>query len=126
MCFESTNTKRYIAEEDIPCYKMVWDITSRTCKSFHTYFGYEFGELYTLLNSQSVQSGYMIDENPDGFLKPQTCTTYGDDIMIDIGFHSYIEQDYRAHVKCIIPKGSEYYMNDEEYVSNQLIIKEQI
>ena len=55
---------------------------------------------------------------------------------IDVGFHSYsnkavLSKDNRFgyeifFVKCIIPKGSEYYYNSYwcEYVSNQIIIKE--
>lgn len=59
-------------------------------------------------------------------------------IRINEGFHSYIKLDTAENdllyaalypftdviVKCIVPKGSEYYINSEEMVSNQIIITE--
>jgi hypothetical protein len=69
-------------------------------------------------------------------IKKMSCVTINDEI--DKGYHSYhnldlaicnlrlslIDLNYKRLCKCIISKGSRYYKNSEEYVSNQIKIVE--
>jgi hypothetical protein len=61
----------------------------------------------------------------------ETLISIGKRVCIHTGFHSYIGDinvyngitSYaRINMKCIIPTGATYYINDYEYVSDQLII----
>jgi hypothetical protein len=139
MCFQGTDKQLYVAEEDIVCYKEVTKLTAKTCLSYWTEFKYKFGKLYNLLNSCAVTTGGY-DNTPD----PEDITLQNklflDDRLINKdlanyfevhkGFHSFKfkkETDcIRPNVRCIIPKGSEYYQNETEYVSNQIIIVEKL
>lgn len=129
MCFTSHDITKYIAKEDIVCYKKVSFINCRlgACMSYWTEFKYEFGKLYNLQNSKAVCAGYLVNYNSTNtdldVLKPIVVHDY---IKIDIGFHSYKYATNEENVKCIIPAGSEYYINYSEYCSNQIIIKEKI
>lgn len=114
MCFniEGKNEGKKIAQKDIICYKLFGETPTGLPKSPIMEFRYTIGK--------------MVKRNIG---KP----CYGE---IRRGLHSYSthkiaterrgifwgEHLYRA----IIPQGSEYYYNseDEEYVSNQIIIKE--
>jgi hypothetical protein len=81
-------------------------------------FTYKFNELYKIK-----------------FWKPRT-SLYRNSCLrsINLGFHSYTKlNEAEKHtapsfdiVKCIIPKGARYYVNDDynQFVSNQIIIKE--
>ena len=125
MCFyiEKTgiNSRPRIADKDIQCYKVVYaGSTDNIIVSKHHKYVYEINRLYKLNHE----------------LRPYTSPKSLSNISsIDEGFHSYtklrvvLDTDYyklMTIVKCIIPKGSTYYLNnkDEEYVSDQIIIKE--
>jgi len=111
MCFiiSDEHPEVKIAKRDITCYKeVIKHRLSQYVKSDVMYFVYKLGKIY---------KRKMIVDNDN----------------IDTGFHSYSNKcainrfrDDIIFVKCIIPKGSEYYYNPSwcEYVSNRIIIKE--
>ncbi len=116
MCLLTNNLHKYIAEKDIVCYKIVY-LQGKKIISFWFDFPYELNRKYTTQVLQPIPV-------PNG------------DIRIEKGFHSY-RNLYTAKrdvwfslmeslviVKCIVPKGSEYYINNKEMVSNQIIIVE--
>lgn len=118
MCLITNNTRKYIAEKDIVCYKIV-NIKGTEIISYWFGFPYELGRKYITQALQPI------------FIK-------NGDIRIKEGFHSYrnldIAKDYihcamfnllpEIIVKCIVPKNSEYYISSKEMVSNQIIIVE--
>lgn len=118
MCLLTNNIHKYIAEKDIVCYKIV-NLRDKEIISYWFEFPYELNRKYT---TQVLQPIF----------------TKKDNIRIEKGFHSYrtlgIAKDYIYYdmfnllpeiiVKCIVPKGSEYYINSKEMVSNQIIIVE--
>lgn len=116
MCLLTNNLHKYIAEKDIVCYKIVY-LQGKKIISFWFDFPYELNKKYT---TQVLQPIFTKKGN----------------ILIEKGFHSY-RNLYTAKgdvwfslmeslviVKCIVPKGSEYYINNKEMVSNQIIIVE--
>lgn len=116
MCLLTNNTYKYTAEKDIVCYKIV-NLRDKEITSYWFKFSYELNRKYT---TQVLQPIF----------------TKNGDIRIEKGFHSYrnlgIAKDYIYYdmfnllpeiiVKCIVPKGSEYYINSQEMVSNKIII----
>lgn len=118
MCLITNNTRKYIAEKDIVCYKIV-NIRDTEIISYWYGFPYELNKKYTIQVLRPI------------FMK-------NDDIRIEEGFHSYRNLDIAKGyvycsmlnllpeiiVKCIVPKGSEYYISSDEMVSNQIIIVE--
>ena len=118
MCLLTNNLHKYIAEKDIVCYKIV-NLRDNKIISYWYDFIYELNRKYT---TQVLQPIFTKKGN----------------IYIEKGFHSYrnlgIAKDYIYYdmfnllpeiiVKCIVPKGSEYYINNKEMVSNQIIIVE--
>jgi hypothetical protein len=132
MCFKSKDKTKYIAKEDIVCYKKVYIMPTSECMSYWTHFRYEFGKLYELKNTKACNVDYMYGHDPDNISLQNIIPVQdtGHLIWIDKGFHSYnihsIDGFNVPNVKCIIPAGSEYYMNTSEYVSNQIIILEKL
>jgi hypothetical protein len=132
MCFivELKHSDHFIAKKDIVCYKILnefcrheWidDEPKTVFKIVSPFkgFTYELNNLYKLFSP--------LMEINNGFSEH----------TIQEGFHSYTKLRIAKNIthsncesvfKCIIPKGSEYYVNDlyNEYVSNQIIIKEKI
>jgi hypothetical protein len=129
MCFsiQKGNVKPKIAERDITCYKVFDNGTygnqhGTFIRSLYQDFPYKIGIKYEL----------------DGYMNPiKDCIGNS---TIEVGLHSYTclkhaEQksirlswyNGRCVYKCIIPKGSTYYVNTKhkEYVSDQIIIVEQ-
>ena len=116
MCLITNNTRKYIAEKDIVCYKIV-NLRGKEITSYWFEFPYELNRKYT---TQVLQPIPMLNG----------------DIRIEKGFHSYRNlntakgdiwlslMESLVVVKCIVPKGSEYYINSKEMVSNQIIIVE--
>ena len=116
MCLLTNNLHKYIAEKDIVCYKIVY-LQGKEIISFWYDFIYELNRKYTTQVLQPIPAPY-------------------DNIRIEKGFHSYRNLDTAKGdiwlslmesltiVKCIVPKGSEYYINNKEMVSNQIIIVE--
>ena len=115
MCFvidESVCPKMLTAKEDIVCYKKI----TKDLNSAHQNFKYEFNKLYKIKFWRFK------------ILKDQRDNR--DKHSIYRGFHSFQKPlfdipSYNIYVKCIIPKGAKYYFNNEnENVSNSIIIKE--
>lgn len=120
MCFyiDSKHQNKKKAKRGITCYK----ILLRNWKSTVRDFEYIQGITYLDNDALNLERGI-----------------FGTDV-INRGYHSYSSKNkvlqayglrdfyYKMIVKCIIPKGSEYYYNSDlkEYVSNQIIIKEKV
>ena len=115
MCFIlSEDSKPKIAEEDIICYKIVETVVlSPDIEEVASLFT---GYVYTL-----------------GELNPKVIIKVANSFSIDKGYHSYIKRlekswysssfsHHRELVECTIPKGTLYYANDHEYVSENIII----
>lgn len=116
MCFiiDPKHPEKKIAKRDITCYKVLNSLAT----SIYQLKPYELGVLYKQKMEDPIKKGL-------------------GDAKINIGFHSY-SNIKRANLivllignyvyKTIIPKGSEYYYNSmrNEYVSNQIIIKEKL
>ena len=110
MCWSSRKLNEQVATKDITAYKVVI-FNTIGCTSLFYKFNYEYNKLYTTsFTIQTFDFGFHISE----------------------GFHSYktisqarkLGRFYWEHiVKCIIPKGSHYYINnDDEIVSDKIII----
>lgn len=110
MCWISIKLDKKVAEHDITVYKIVLPCTRGT-KSLFYKFWYLFNVTYRgTLDIKLVGSEYCITE----------------------GFHSYNTKSqvlfanqfyFKKIVKCILPKGAIYYVNDRgEVVSNQIRI----
>jgi len=111
MCFVGKDEK-LIANEDIICYKVLKKKWFKYYAPVWTDHRYKRNKLYY------AKFGIKL-------FKPGK-------IRIDEGLHSYKNMEdaktswgcFEKHIKkFIIPKGAEYYCNDKEYVSNQIIMK---
>lgn len=114
MCFYAgtpEERKVLIAKRDIVCYK----ILNKGYSLFHEYL-YKYNK-----------------KNPEIKLIPEKIA-YSYAKRISEGYHSYRRQQYAKEgvgyweqlVQFIIPKGSTYYKNEDEYVSSQIIRKKVI
>ena len=105
MCFFTDKSKIRIARKDIECFKIVID-ESKYCISSCQRFKYEYNKIY------SGKSKFIL------FLRwiLNLYISYG-------AYHSYTTPE-GTNVKCIIPKGSLYLINEEgtEYVSTSIKI----
>lgn len=105
MCFISRDNKPKIANKDIICYK--WLIKNYNGKLISPvkFFPYRLKKLYT--------ERIIVEKHP---LENHT-------IIINIGLHSYVKPMYIPnHYIGIIPKGSVYYTDRIDYVSEKLVI----
>ena len=110
MCLYTTQRRAKIAKEDIHCYK-VMRVVNTHIRSVYQNHRYYINKLET------------IDEF--GIEK------YLDHISINEGLHAFTNY-FKAYgtalfnagiiYKCIIPKGSKYYLGDDVIVSNQMMI----
>ena len=144
MCWTTRNElTKLIADKDIECYKnfRLNDIIFKQKSIFKFKFGKKkitqlislFKEYkYTpykkqkIINLKPIETSYF----PYGF---EDCRIIG--YKINVGYHSYntIERAKKSIffgdevvIKCIIPKGTEYYINnDNEIVSSTIIVTDQ-
>jgi len=145
MCLITEQKKAKIAEEDITVYKEVI-IGDEKCMSPIHGFEYKFNKLYTsaTLRPKSIiglrfADDFSIHDIRTGvyYFSDKKVNIAGGEVVIDNkccdyvviskGFHAYtnFERDKDINVKCIIPKGSEYFEDATGLiVSNQIIIKE--
>lgn len=130
MCF--TVHRRYpnprTAKKDIVCYKAVYATFDDNGEDLE-YYSIHQGFLYKPETEYSLGKGLMVQK--------QLYSFDGLRISAEIyqGFHSFSNKkrlqrwntDY-AHLKCIIPAGSQYYYNPDyqEYVSDRIKIVEEI
>ena len=107
MCFISKGSKLRIAFKNIECYKIV-QIYKHHCISLSEEIKYEYDKKY------SNKSKLIL------FLK----WLFNDDVTHE-GYHSFISKYPVYNVRCIIPKGSLYLVDDifNEYCSTSIIIK---
>lgn len=114
MCFRVTDKRRYKAVKDITCYKTMYVVDKDKFRSAYINFQYETG--YHYYN--------------DNF--PTAPTTYG--TFAARGLHSYISRSSAQYlirdkytskvaVRCVIPKGSYYFKNENQYFSSDLIVR---
>lgn len=129
MCFYVPKNQRVkTAEEDITCYKIV----TKEFSSLFQNFMYKWNKQYSIKNFPEYHN---ITNNI--FALSFRFDLHFHNRIINEGFHSYIDEDYTSTlttllrddnkiVECIIPKGSKYHFNLDEYVSNSIIIKRRI
>ena len=118
MCLKSIKTTPDIAQEDIVCYKIV----NFNYKS--PYYSLEYSVNTTYINNMESE-----------------ITSYGDGVKVGGGYYhtfketesvvKYLETrgsfNRRTHLlRCIIPKGTEYYQNEFEYASRALKVIEEV
>jgi hypothetical protein len=112
MCFviDDDRPDEIIAIEDIVCYKFM-DYYDNVLRSPYRDYKYEFNQEY-ILNDYLRNEYERINEGYHSYTKLRVCK---DEANIK-----------HTIVRCIIPKGSRYYINnfDNQYVSDHIIIKE--
>ena len=147
MCWTSDKIPtRNIATEDIVCFKVFdkQDVVFKTRKFLGIPFGKKIKYLISLwrkytyipykanpkINLICVENniifGYAALKINEGFNPITWC--------INAGYHSYKtlritkkhNESYHYVVKCIIPKGSIYYINDDYIVSSDIIVTDKI
>ena len=111
MCFVTKKSKIKIARKNIECYKKVM-VKSKYCLSSCQDFKYEYDKIYSSKSKWTLFLNWIFDIN-----------------VSDEAYHSYSFKFCAPYspfevVKCIIPKGSLYLINDDgtEYVSTSIKI----
>ena len=110
MCFITKGSKLRIATKDIKCYKGVQK-SKNYCISLHQEFKYEYNKLYSNKSKWTLFLRWLFNDN----------VTYE-------AYHSFTPSCCYGNVKCIIPKGSLYLIDEynEHYCSTSIIIKKNI
>ena len=124
MCFifnSEESKKQKVAKEAIICYKI---LTKDLRDPYYSRFRYQIGiinpkvrlakRFSSLLDKLIISEGYHSYINPIDNFDIESLWTNGIDI------------DEIKIFKAVIPAGTEYYMNDVHYVSETIIIKEEI
>lgn len=113
MCLTTFQKEPYIAKKDIIIYKVLFKDGKRVISPY-IQFPYVLKKLY--------QTDFRIIYARNNISK-----------LIHEGFHGYRNKKYATDrwlevYKCVIPKGSQYYISfdQEEIVSNQIIIKRKL
>ena len=142
MCWESKKLKIKTAKKDIPVWKIVYadkNIHGRytnKCHSFYKYFE------YTLKVRNTTQMSFSILNTKNTFIGKNGFHSYSNKVEYTIDennnnisvylsklfFNYTICHYYRCNtiiVKCHIPKGSKYAINElEEIISNDIVLDE--
>lgn len=108
MCFSKITNKLKIAEKDIPCYKFL----RCDLKSPFEFYQYVPGAVNTV-NLDKDDSEFEVEE---GYHSCKTLATA-------IQYREEQNEDHRKIYEFYIPKGAEYYENETQYVSNQIVLK---
>lgn len=109
-----------IAEKDITTYKYINSYKDYWYGIFYSYPRFLYNEIQKAKCLNLYES---LDINLE-HLQGEKC---GDEIIINEGFHSHVNRctintDTKQNI-CIIPKGSEYCLGDDnDIVSNQIIV----
>ncbi len=123
------NAKPIEATEDLEVFKAIvtYYQVEDCCSSIYQEFSYIFDKLYQTEMKESNDGNYFDSIDKRAYLFPGSKTKF-----ITNGFHSAnTKQRLRDHIryciqkitKCIIPKGSLYYINETGcIVSNQIIL----
>ena len=108
MCFYTKGSKIRIATKDIVCYKLVIRKDKDYCFSFVKKFKYEYNKKYSDKSKWTLFKKWLFN-----------------DCITQEAYHSR-KSFFGSNVKCIIPKGSLYLINNvkEEYCSSSIIIKQ--
>jgi hypothetical protein len=125
MCFTNTRNLKSpkVAKTDIICFKKMKRLRSNRVKS--EYYNDILQNEWTVPVSYKIGETYRAtDFNGNSITRLEL--KYND---IDRGFHSYKERIQKrfylkdniiANVKCVIPKGTQYYENNKDYVSTDI------
>jgi len=123
MCFTTTNNTKKIAQEDIICYKWAFFEGPDTWRSEYCNKIYKTGETYRA--KSGIPFGRAVSDIfkfPILSLTVQKVTyEFGTAFRIHAGIHSYKNKS-NSNIRCCIPKGTEYYENNSEYVSLKIRI----
>lgn len=138
MCWKSAKKPvKKIASKNITCYKVfcnsnvVWNQYPRKFLGITIWNKYKIKELCSLLRGY-IYIPYEYNPKVNIFISK---SEYYHSWYIDKGYHSYRTLDKTKDetnlndviVKCIIPKGSAYYVNDlDEIVSSNIIVTDKI
>lgn len=134
MCFRKLyGSTRQIAAEDIKCYKILEFDSPQSATAYHYNYRYLFHKVNIIpglkLSSDTVEinrgfHSYIHYKSIERFrLKKRFSAILKGTKKSKVWFKSYYLEK-RVAVRCVIPKGSFYWKNDTEYVSNQIIVEE--
>ena len=141
MCWESKKLKIKIAKKDIPVWKIVHadkdinGIYTNKCHSFYKFFE------YILKVRNTTQMSFSVLNTENKFIGNNGFHSYSNKVKYTINEHNVISvylnklfsnydicYYYRGNttiVKCHIPKGSKYAINElEEIISNDIVLDE--
>lgn len=134
MCFTKvTRSKRMIADKDIICYKIIkFKSKNSGTALYFSRFKYQFGVLNIIPAHKTTLIGKQCEINI-GFhsyrfyrdIESRRLKKRLPNIIKNLGDINYFSLDEVA-VRCVIPKGSFYWMNHNQYVSNKIIVKEYV
>lgn len=128
MCFIGSKVRK-VAVEDIPCYKVMSTMEVRRRKWWEFWKKLEDVIYISFYHHYIYHSN---EKNPTVQLYPLQFSSSG--VVIYQGYHSYKMKcsaykgatDDFVRVQCIIPKGSTYFENSNEYVSSNIIVTDQL
>ena len=132
MCWESTKTPiKRIAEEDIKVKKILFLYNNILRSPIEREFIWNKNILYTTeLDAVSYNTLTMMYRIHKGFHTANSIGVFAEywtTVYKNNEYITFTKEEGESVFDAIIPKGSEYYLNEcGEYVSNQLIIYEEI
>lgn len=133
MCWSSKILEKKIATEDIKTFKVGYERVTKL-RSYYRWFIYDFNQLYeTEIYPEYSEGLYAITQGFHSY-NPKKCTYERCFNEVDKNYSKVQSKTIGKLIdkyfgdtsvfECIIPKGSEYYENEDgEIVSNQIIIK---
>lgn len=141
MCWESKKLKIKTAKKDIPVWKIVYankDINGRYTNKCHSF--YKFFE-YTLKVGNTTQMSFDVINAKNTFVGNNGFHSYSNKVKYTINENNnisvyfnklfsnyticYYYRNNTTIVKCHIPKGSKYAINElEEIISNDIVLDE--
>lgn len=116
---------RLIAKEDVPVFKICRNISGQICSYFKFYY-YSLHFLYKQSEPLRIKAVYSIEEGFHSY--SSKCVAQTQESVLYIKFEnkevfSYPYCDWVILVEGIIPKGSEYLINEQgECVSNSIYL----
>lgn len=139
MCWISYKSSpvKHIANKDITCYKVFCNSDVLWNQNKIKFLGIPVWSKYNIKKLRSLYRDYLYvpyESNPEINIFIEKSEYYYR-WYINKGYHSYRTLDkakeeknlYEVIVKCIIPKGSAYYVNDRnEVVSSNIIVTDKI
>lgn len=131
MCLQTSQKEPKVALKDKIVYKLFdrWDEDRGVFISPYSYFEYKIGKTYKTKIKETSDDSSFDDKAAIELKKHKKYKSFG------AGFHSALKKErlieeelcFETIVKCIIPKGAEYYIGFTGLVvSNQIIVTEEI